>query len=101
MPFYTFHDTDEGSTVVSQVQSTIHNVCDVSAIEAARNRTLVPHDVLLGYVDLGDGTIQYYFNDEAMQILNHTAITVASAQVVDSTPSDMVNLVSAHHYRPS
>lgn len=101
MPFYTFLDTDEGSTVVSQVQSTIHNVCDTSAVEAARNRSLISHDAQLGYVDLGDGTVQYYFNDESMEILKHVGISVASAKPVDSVPSDMVNLVMAHHYRPN
>lgn len=100
MLFYTFRDTDEGSTVVSQVQSTIHNVCDLSAVEAAQNRTLVPHDAQLGYVDLGDGTVQYYFNDEAMEILRNSGVTVASARVLESAPSDMVNLVMARHYRP-
>jgi delta-aminolevulinic acid dehydratase/porphobilinogen synthase len=61
----------------------------------------VPHDAQLGYVDLGDGTIQYYFNDEAMEILRHMGVTVASAKAAEAAPSDMASLIHANHYRPN
>ena len=100
MPFYTFHDIDESSEAISQLQSTVRGVCDASALEAARNRSLVPEDAVIAYADLGDGTVQYYYNEEAKQILAHTGKAVASATAVESLPPDAVMLIHALHYRP-
>ena len=99
MPFYTFHDIDESSEVISQLQTTIRGVCDASALDAARDRSLVPEDAILAYVDLGDGTIQYYYNEEAKLIMSHTGKVIASAMPVDSMPADAVALIRARHYR--
>lgn len=99
MSFYTFHDIDESSDTVSGFQSTIRSVCDVSAVEAARNRALTPQDAIVAYVDLGDGTVQYYYNEEAKLILDHTGKTIASAVPAGAMPSDAVTLINARHFR--
>ena len=99
MSFYTFHDIDESSEAISQLQSTIRGVCDASAIDAARDRSLMPEDAILAYDDLGDGTIQYYYNEEAKLIMSHTGKVIASATPIDSMPTDATPLIRAHHYR--
>lgn len=100
MVIYTFHDVDEGSTVVSMLQEVVRKMCDESSVQAAKDRSLLPHDAIVSYVDLGDGTIQYYFNDEVMGMLEQAKLTITSVRVADYMPTDALKLIATSHYRP-
>src|SRR5258708_36789476 len=96
--YRTFLENDEVG-LLSRIRDAVAKICEDSGLAAAGNKQLQAYDVHIYYVDLGDGNVMYYLDEEASRIAAEAGMAIASAQESIDLPEDAGNILSTRRYR--